>query len=437
MAILFKKLKENGTLKHFFRQISKYLESNSDESKENKCNISKYNLNTNHQLIKREAGKENNYISVNNTEFSSGIFEFSNSFEKSEYNESKPVKKFKFNIGQIFTNRILSKQNDYNMKRIYAYYRECYKKQIETGRTLIDLRREIIGEMSEIIWKYHLNEEILFLTVHFMDSVIIKDQIEGKDSLERLRYLGFTCLYITIKIERVVNFNFKEIIKKLSLNSIKVINMEKYVLNQLTFKLNPISSLFFLQFQMGIIMESYLKDIIGVENIEYSRKNSENKYFNYSYSDKYNSQIVQSYNLNRVENKDKLENSSSLLINILNMKSTKGINKVLEYFISCYLLEISLYDIEILKYSPLSQAVSALFIAKECLGARKDSIEEECINEYFNMEVLIEDYVYRNINAIKRTLKYPYIKKTSTTKKYLTSEYMNAANYVLRLIYPK
>ncbi|KAH8583205.1 cyclin B like [Cryptosporidium sp. chipmunk genotype I] len=436
MTILFKKLKENDTFKHFFRQVTKYLESNSDGDKENKINMAKCTLKTKDQFTKKGIEKENNYISINNPEFSFGIFEFSNNFEKSEYQELNPNSKFKCNIRQIITNRIITKQKEYNMKKIYAYYRECYKKQIESGRTLIDLRREIIEEISEIVWKYHLNEEILFLTVHFMDNIIIKDQISGKNSFERLRYLGFTCLYITVKIERVMNFNFKEIIKKLSLNSIKLLNMEKYVLNQLTFKLNPISSLFLLQFLMGIIMESYLKDIIGAKNVDYSKKNAENKH-NFSYLDKYNSQIIQGYNSKKVENKPKLENSSSLIINVLNMKSSKGINKVLEYFISCYLLEICLYDIEILKYSPLCQAISALIIAKECLGATKESIEKEYINEYLNMEVFIEEYVYRNINAIKRTLKYPYIKKASTTKKYLTNEYMNAANYVLRLICSK
>ncbi|OII72031.1 cyclin B like protein [Cryptosporidium ubiquitum] len=436
MTILFKKLKENDVFKNFFRQISKYLESNSDESKENECNITKCDVKKNNKLVKI-TGKENNYIGINNTVFSSQIFEFKNNLEKSEYQESNSDSKPKPNIEQIVTNRILSKQNEYNMKKVYAYFRECYKKQIESGKTLIDFRREIIGEISEIIWKCHLNEEVLFLAVHFMDNIISKDRIKGSKTLEKLRYLGFTCFYIATKIERVVNFNFKEIIRKLSINPIKILNMEKYVLNQLTFKLNPISSLFLLQFLMGIIMESYLKDIIGIENINYLEKDLENKDYNNVYLDKYNSESFKGFNLQKVENISKLENSSSLIINVLNMKSSKGINKVLEYFISCYLLEICLYDIEILKYSPLCQAISALIIAKECLGARRESIEKDYINEHLNREVLIEDYIYRNINAIKRTLKYPYIKKNCTTKKYLTNEYMNAANYVLRFICPK
>lgn len=436
MTMLFKKLRENDTLKHFFRQMSKYLENHSDE-KENTNKVTKCDNNKKYQYIDKEFEKENDYFVMNNFIFLSRIFEYSNNFEKSEHQESNSDSKAKFDIGKIVTNKILYKQNEYNIKKVYTFYRECYKNPIDFGKTLIDFRREIVGEISDIIWEYHINEEILFLTTNFMDNIISKDQIRGKNVFEKLRYLGFTCLYITIKIERVNNLNFKEILKKRSLNIIKVLNMEKYVLSQLTFKLNPVSSLFILQLLMGILFESYLKDIIGIHNISYSEKPSKNKNeHKKSYSDHYNNQNTECFNSKRIENVSKIESSSSLIINVLNMKSSKGINKVLEYYISCYLLEICLYDIEILKYSPLCQAISVLLIAKECLGAGKEIFDKYNFNEYLR-EVIIEDYVRRNINAIKRTLKYPYIKKTCTTKKYLTNEYMNAANYVIRFICPK
>ncbi|KAF7459346.1 Cyclin B like [Cryptosporidium felis] len=364
---------------------------------------------------------------INNMKYSDRKFDDNKDLEKVESKEV--INYFRQNkvIGQIITNHILSKQDEYSTKKLYLFYREHYKNYIEQEKTLLDLRRDIITEISGFIWKYHLKEEILFLAVNFMDNIIIKEQTRNKDFYERLRYLGYTCLYIAIKIERVLNINFKETLKRLSLNTSKILSMEKYVLNQLTFKLNPISSQFFLQYLMGILMESYLKEIVG-HNIDCS---PENNGFTHTQNEIKRTNLINSWN---TENNG---NSSSQIINTLNKKSSKGINRVLEYYIGCYILEICLYDIELLKYSPLYQAISALIIAKECLGAGKESYDKESFNEYIKKEIVMKEYIDRNINAIKRTLKYPFIKKSYTTKKYLTNEYMNAANYVLRFIYSK
>ncbi|KAJ1610181.1 cyclin B like [Cryptosporidium canis] len=435
MTTLFGRFKEIDLFKQILRQISRYLESSSGgkgEADKFVCEIKKK-----YQHFNIEVEKENDYVAMNNLSFLPKIFEYANNFERCEYQEPNPDIKVEFDIGQIVTNRILSKQNEYNIKKVYTFYRGCYKNPIDFDKTLIDLRRELIGQMSDIIWEYHLNEEILFLTVHFLDNIVSIGNIRGKNAVEKLRYLGFTCLYITIKIDRVLNLNFKDIIKKQSLNFAKLLDMEKYVLSQLTFKLNPVSPLFILQFLMGILFESYLKEIIGINHTSYMEMQLKNMDCNKKdLLDEYN-QHTKCCNSKIADNKNKMKDCSSLIINVLNMKSNQETNKALEYYISCYLLEISLYDIEILKYSPLCQAISVLLIAKECLGAGNESLEKYNFEKYLRRELIVEDYIKRNVNAIKRTLMYPYIKKTCTTKKYLTKKYMNAANYVFRFICSK
>ncbi|KAH8738944.1 cyclin B like [Cryptosporidium ryanae] len=341
-------------------------------------------------------------------------------------------------IGRIIINQIILKQKEYNSHNICYFYREYYKKELENGKSLLDLRIELIEEFSNFVWKYQIKEEILFNTVNFMDNIIFKEKkLFKKITVDRIRCLSYTCFYLAVKMERVADIRSKEVCKRLKIGTEQIIDLERYIITQLSFRLNPVSSLLFLQHLMGILIESYLKEIVGSDISEIKKYCIQSQDINFEIGS-----IVKndknSKDITTIRNNWPIKtNSSALIINTLNKKSGNGVNKVLEYYIGCYILEICLYDIQTLKYSPLCQAISALLIAKECLGASIECYVKKYLYEYLNDESLVEDTINRNINTIKRILKYPFIEKISTTKKYLTNEYMNAANFVLRFIYPK
>ncbi|KAH7647393.1 hypothetical protein FG379_003060 [Cryptosporidium bovis] len=340
-------------------------------------------------------------------------------------------------IGRMIINHIVLKQKEYNSHNICCFYRRYYKKELEDGKSLLDLRMELIEEFSDFIWKYQIKEEILFNTVNFMDNIIFREKrLFKKTTAERIKYLSYTCFYLAVKMERVVDMKSKEVCKKLQIDITKIIDLEKYIISQLSFRLNPVSPLLFLQHLMGILIESYLKEIVGSEISEIKKYCIQSQDINFEVGSTIRTDKIPKNMRMFQDNCPIRTNSSALIINTLNKKSGNGINKVLEYYIGCYILEICLYDIQTLKYSPLCQAISALLIAKECLGASIERYVKNYLYEYLNDESLIEDNVNKNINTIKSILKYPFIRRTSTTKKYLTNEYMNAANFVLRFICP-
>ncbi|KAL7066282.1 cyclin, N-terminal domain-containing protein [Cryptosporidium serpentis] len=337
----------------------------------------------------------------------------SSEFEKIEINEFEKCSYFEDEILQlkneylynnnipveIVWERLKTQEKQYYTLEVYNFYISKCKICISPCKIssnewinnqkvpLVFIRKNILDELSNLIWLQRMRNEILFTSIYYFDNTLCKDNFFWNiTAIEKIRELAYSCVYLAAKVEEVVHISHKELCKRSSIPSKTILNLERHILKVLTFKLNPPIPITFLQL------------------------------------------LLEMYKAKKVQN---FGNNSK---------------KILEYYICSYILEICLYDIELMQYSPLEQALAAIYIARQCIEFNCNKEKNYIISLYLD-QVEIKgntisnfkyDYNLKNqykiVKSIIRIFQYSHIINTITTKKYQSKEYMGAANYVLKAL---
>ncbi|EEA05887.1 cyclin, N-terminal domain-containing protein [Cryptosporidium muris RN66] len=300
---------------------------------------------------------------------------------------------------EIVWERLKAQEKQYYTSEVYNFYISKCKICISPYKTsnewiynqkvpLVFIRKNILDELSNLIWLQRMRNEILFTSIYYFDNTLCKDNFFWNiTAIEEIRELAYSCVYLAAKVEEVVHISHKELCKRSSIPSKTILNLERHILKVLTFKLNPPIPITFLQL------------------------------------------LLEMYKAKKVQN---FGNNNS--------------KKILEYYICSYILEICLYDIELMQYSPLEQALAAIYVARQCIefncNKEKNYIISLCLDQVEIKGNIISNFKYdynlknqyRIVESIIRTFQYSHIINTITTKKYQSKEYMGAADYVLKAL---